>query len=83
MNSHNTTKPPGGVPMQCAVEPPDPNDHLLEQILSSDNVPRSLHVPTGRVSAIRFLAIRTSPYRSNVWKFPNQRAEPVRWVSPR
>jgi RNA-directed DNA polymerase len=24
--------------MQCAVEPPDPNDHLLEQILSSDNV---------------------------------------------
>ena len=38
MNSHNTTKPPGGVPMQCAVEPPDPNDHSLEQILSSDNV---------------------------------------------
>lgn len=38
MNSHNTTKPPGGVPMQCVVEPPDPNDHSLEQILSSDNV---------------------------------------------
>jgi RNA-directed DNA polymerase len=24
--------------MQCVVEPPDPNDHSLEQILSSDNV---------------------------------------------
>jgi RNA-directed DNA polymerase len=38
MNSHNTTKPTGGVPMRRVVEPPDPNDHLLEQILSGDNV---------------------------------------------
>jgi len=38
MNSHNTTKPSGGVPMRRVVEPPDPNDHLLEQILSGDNV---------------------------------------------
>jgi RNA-directed DNA polymerase len=38
MNSHNTTKPTGGVPMWRVVEPPDPNDHLLEQILSGDNV---------------------------------------------
>ncbi len=38
MNSHNTTKPTGGVPMRRVVEPPDPNDHLLEQILSGVNV---------------------------------------------
>ena len=38
MNSHNTTKPTGGVPMRRVVEPLDPNDHLLEQILSGDNV---------------------------------------------
>jgi RNA-directed DNA polymerase len=38
MNSHNSTKPTGGVPMRRVVEPPEPNDHLLEQILSGDNV---------------------------------------------
>ncbi len=41
MNSHNTTKPSGEVPMQRVVEPPDPNDHLLEQILSRDNVKKA------------------------------------------
>ena len=38
MNSHNTTNPSGGVPMRRVVEPPDPNDHLLEQILSRENM---------------------------------------------
>jgi hypothetical protein len=41
MNSHNTTKPTGGVPMRRVVEPPDPNDHLQEQILSRENMQKA------------------------------------------
>ena len=38
MSSHHTKKPPGGVCMRRVTEPPDPNDRLLEQILSRPNL---------------------------------------------
>jgi RNA-directed DNA polymerase len=38
MSSHNTKKPTGGVNVRRVVEPPDPNDHLLERILSRKNM---------------------------------------------
>jgi RNA-directed DNA polymerase len=38
MNSHNTKKPSGEVTMRRVMESPDPNDHLLEQILSRENM---------------------------------------------
>ena len=38
MNSHNTKKPTGGVRMRLVTKPPDPNDHLLERILSRENM---------------------------------------------
>jgi RNA-directed DNA polymerase len=39
MSSHNTKKPTdGGVTVRRAVEPPDPNGHLLEQVLSRPNL---------------------------------------------
>jgi RNA-directed DNA polymerase len=38
MSLHDTTKPTGGVAMQRVVEPPDPNEHLLERILSRSNM---------------------------------------------
>lgn len=38
MNSHDTKNPQGGVDMGRVIEPPDPDDHLLERILSSENV---------------------------------------------
>ena len=38
MSLHDTKKPIGGVNMQRVTEPPDPNDHLLERILSRPNM---------------------------------------------
>ena len=38
MNSHSTEKPTGGVPMRRVVDPPEPNEHLLEQVLSQSNM---------------------------------------------
>ena len=38
MSSHNTMNPNGGVTMRRVIEPPDPNDHLLERILSRENM---------------------------------------------
>jgi RNA-directed DNA polymerase len=38
MNSHNTTKPNGGVPVRRITEPPNPDDRLLEWILSRANI---------------------------------------------
>jgi RNA-directed DNA polymerase len=38
MSLHDTKKPTGGVNMQRVTEPPDPNDHLLERILSRANM---------------------------------------------
>jgi len=38
MSSHDMKNPKGGVPMGHVVEPPDPNDHLLERILSRENM---------------------------------------------
>lgn len=38
MSSHTIKKPNGGVTMQRVMEPPDPNENLLERMLSRDNV---------------------------------------------
>ena len=38
MSSHTTMKPTGGVGVRRVIEPPDPNDRLLEQILSRPNM---------------------------------------------
>ena len=38
MSSHNTTNPNRGVAMGHVTEPPDPNEHLLEQFLSRKNM---------------------------------------------
>ena len=38
MNSHNIKKPNGGVTMRRVMEQPDPNENLLERVLSRDNV---------------------------------------------
>ena len=41
MSSHGTTNPNGGVNMGRVMEPPDPNDHLLERIVSRQNMQRA------------------------------------------
>jgi len=41
MNSHNAKKPIGGACVRRVMEPPDPNDHLLERILSRENMQRA------------------------------------------
>ena len=41
MSSHNTKKPNGGVTMRRVMEQPDPNENLLERVLSRDNVQRA------------------------------------------
>ncbi len=38
MNSHNASKPPGGAGVRRVRKPPEPNDHLLEQVLSQPNM---------------------------------------------
>jgi len=38
MSSHDMKNPNGGVNMGHVIESPDPNDHLLEQILSRENM---------------------------------------------
>lgn len=38
MSSHSTMKPPGGVNVRRVMGSPDPNDHLLERILSRYNM---------------------------------------------
>jgi RNA-directed DNA polymerase len=38
MNSHNASKPPGGAGVRRVGKPPEPNDHLLEQVLSRPNM---------------------------------------------
>jgi len=38
MNSHDTKKPSGEVTMRRVMESPDPNDHLLERMLSRENM---------------------------------------------
>jgi len=38
MNSHNIKQPNGGVTMRRVMEQPDPNENLLERVLSRDNV---------------------------------------------
>ncbi len=41
MSSHDTKKPTGGVTMRRVMESPDPNDHLLERVLSRENLRRA------------------------------------------
>jgi RNA-directed DNA polymerase len=70
MSSHNTKKPTGGVTVRRVVEPPDPNDHLLERILSRKN----MHKAWKRVKAnkgapgIDIMSIREFPeFARNNW----------------
>jgi len=41
MSSHDTKNPPGGVNMGHVMESSDPNGHLLERILSRENLQRA------------------------------------------
>ena len=41
MSSHDMKNPNGGVNMRHVTEQPDPNDHLLERILSRENMLRA------------------------------------------
>jgi len=41
MSSHDTKKPTGGVAVRRVVESSDPKDHLLEQVLSRENLRRA------------------------------------------
>ena len=41
MSSHDTKNPHGGVTVRHVMEPPDPNGHLLERILSRKNMQRA------------------------------------------
>ena len=41
MSSHDMKNPNGGVNMGHVIEPPDPNEHLLERILSRENMLRA------------------------------------------
>ena len=41
MSSHDTKNPTGGVTVRHVMEPPDPDDHLLERILSRENMQRA------------------------------------------
>jgi len=41
MSSHDTQNPNGGVNMGHVMEPPDPNDHLLERVLDRSNMARA------------------------------------------
>jgi len=41
MSSHNIKKPNGGVIMRRVMDQPDPNENLLERVLSRDNVQKA------------------------------------------
>jgi len=41
MSFHDTLNPSGGVPMERVVDQPTPEQHLLERILSRENMERS------------------------------------------
>jgi RNA-directed DNA polymerase len=41
MSSHNIKKPNGGVTMRRVMDQPDPNENLLERVLSRDNVQKA------------------------------------------
>jgi RNA-directed DNA polymerase len=41
MSSHNIKKPNGGVTMRRVMEEPNPNEHLLERVLSRENVQKA------------------------------------------
>ncbi len=41
MSSHDTVNPTGGVHMGHVMESPDPHDHLLERVLSRENMRRA------------------------------------------
>ena len=41
MSSHDTESPNGGVTVGHVMEPPDPHDHLLERVVSRENMQRA------------------------------------------
>ena len=41
MSSHDMVNPNGGMAMGHVMEQPDPNDHLLERVLSRENMRRA------------------------------------------
>ena len=41
MSSHDTESPNGGVAVRHVMEPPDPHDHLLERVVSRENMQRA------------------------------------------
>jgi len=41
MSSHDMMNPNGGVNMGHVIEPPDPHEHLLERVLSRENMLRA------------------------------------------
>jgi RNA-directed DNA polymerase len=41
MSYHDTKSPTGGVSVRHVMEPPDPNENLLERVLSRDNVQKA------------------------------------------
>jgi RNA-directed DNA polymerase len=41
MSSHDTKSPKGGVSVRHVMEPPDPHEHLLERIVSRENMRRA------------------------------------------
>jgi RNA-directed DNA polymerase len=41
MSSHDTESPKGGVSVRHVMEPPDPHEHLLERVVSRENMRRA------------------------------------------
>jgi len=41
MSSHDTKSPKGGVSVRHVMEPPDPHEHLLERVVSRENMQRA------------------------------------------
>ena len=60
MSLHNAKKPTDGAHMWRVTEPPDPNDHLLERILSRENMRKAWK----RGVAIPMSLTRKGPWRS-------------------
>lgn len=63
MSSHDTLNPTGGVAMGHVVESPNPDENLLERMLSRENMQPNPHRSVGW----RFQKQRVAPAR---WEFP-------------
>lgn len=71
MSSHNIKKPNGGVTMRRVMDKPDPNENLLEQMFSPDNVLKAwkrVKVNNG-VSGVDNMSIEEFPeFAHDQWK---------------